>query len=131
MGGGAMATRVEINHHKAEITRIKATFNARPVTDRNDDRVARINELNRQVRELSKLLPLEKLVGGKAKDHSRYFKPSRRLAGVRMGGAMATRVEINQHKAEITRIKATFNARPVTDRNDDRVARINELNRQV
>merc|ERR1712034_227304 len=116
-----------------EIRRIKATFKANPVTDMNDARCARISALNRTVREQSEYIP-GKLVGGKAKDQSRYFKPpqaGRRRLVTNMGGEMATRVKINQLKDEIRRIKATFKANPVTDMNDARCARISALNRTV
>merc|ERR1712034_36059 len=91
--GGEMATRVKINQLKDEIRRIKATFKANPVTDMNDARCARISALNRTVREQSEYIP-GKLVGGKAKDQSRYFKPpqaGRRRLVTNMGGEMATR----------------------------------------
>merc|ERR1711964_769864 len=96
-------------------------------------RCARISALNRTVREQSEYIP-GKLVGGKAKDQSRYFKPpqaGRRRLVTNMGGEMATRVKINQLKDETRRIKATFKANPVTDMNDARCARISALNRTV
>jgi len=54
--GAEMKTRLKINELKNEIKSIKATFRARPVTGLDDARVARINEINAEVRELSYLL---------------------------------------------------------------------------
>merc|ERR1711900_119512 len=143
-----MQTRLRINQLKNEIIRIKATFKANPVTDFNDARVARINKLNKEIQELSKLLPREKLVGKKASDkrsYSKHYDGRRRMGAndeklnddpdcnarrtVRMGAEMQTRLRINQLKNEIVRIKATFKANPVTDFKDARVARINKLNK--
>merc|ERR1712096_547092 len=67
-----MQTRLKVNQLKNEIARIKATFKANPVTDFNDARVARINEL-------FKLLPREKLVGKKASDKRTYYDGRRLL----------------------------------------------------
>merc|ERR1711964_299027 len=77
-----MQTRLKVNQLTSEIARIEGTFKANPVTDYSDARVARINELTKEVYELTKLPQVGKKNDGRrrmgANDESQPYDEVRR-----------------------------------------------------
>merc|ERR1712098_736336 len=99
--GNASATRLKIIQLQEDLKNIP------PITGLNCPNLAERQRITRQIQELSKLIPKDNPQhGARAKPHSRHFKPSnrRRLPGVRMGNAPATRLKIIQLQEDLKNI---------------------------